>query len=156
VQPAVELRTPAPPSVAVDHGSEELAAWFVHAKCEEYAQQLADVEGLKVIDDLLPLLGEPDQAILERLKFMRPADARRFVSSLRSDASIGFSAWLSKIGCIDYKQQLMAMGYRSTDDMYELQGKTDDFIRGKFAFIGAAKKAHLERLVKSIQAIVIE
>ena len=142
--------------MAVDHGSEELAAWFVHAKCEEYAQQLADVEGLKVIDDLLPLLGEPDQAILERLKFMRPADARRFVSSLRSDASIGFSAWLSKIGCIDYKPQLLAMGYRNTDDLFELQEETDDFLRSKFSFVGQAKKVHLEKLIKAIRAIAIE
>ncbi len=133
MQPAVEVQAAAPQSAAVDDGSGELAAWLVHAKCEEYAQQLADAEGLKVVGDLLPLLGEPDQAILERLKFMKPADAKRFLSSLRSDASLqrrkaesDFSAWLLRMGCIDYEQQLRARGYKSTDDMYELQGESGE------------------------------
>jgi hypothetical protein len=52
------------------------------------------------------------------------------------------SAWPRKIGCIDYEQQLLARGYKSTDDMYELQGESDESIRATLACIGAAKRAH--------------
>jgi hypothetical protein len=33
--------------------------------------------------------------------------------------------------------------------------ESNDSIRAKFAFIGQAKKAHLQRLIKGIRAIVI-
>jgi hypothetical protein len=72
---------------------------------------------------------------------MAPADAKaRLVAS--EHAPLGLSAWLLRMGCIDYEQQLRARGYKSTDDMYELQGESDESIRATFAFIGAAKRAH--------------
>jgi hypothetical protein len=136
---------------AVEH-NDELAAWLAAVKCNAYAQQLKDIVGMRVIDDLVPLLDESDEAIYERLNaFMLPADAKRFVFSLRGD----FSLWLWKVGCIDYKQQLFEMGYKSTDDLFELRDEPDDVIRAKFDFIGQTKKAHLQRLIKGIRAIVL-
>jgi hypothetical protein len=133
-------------------GGSELGAWLKAAKCEEYAQQLEKVKGIRCIDDLELLLDKSDTSICDGMEgLMKEADARRFVKALRHD----FSLWLRKVGCIGYKQQLSKMGYNSIDDMYELQGKTDDFIRGKFEFIGQKKKAHLERLIKGIRAITI-
>ncbi len=51
--------------------------------------------------------------------------------SVKADTS--FSVWLNTIGCVDYKPQLLAMGYRNTDDLFDLQDETDDFIRSKFS-----------------------
>jgi hypothetical protein len=133
-------------------GWNSLAAWLAAAKCDVYAQQLEEIEGITMLDDLVALLDDSDEDLYSRLKaFMKPADARRFVLSLRTD----FSLWLLKVGCGEYKRQLLAMGYKSTDDMFELQDESDDSIRAKFAFIGQAKKANLQRLIKGIRAIVI-
>jgi hypothetical protein len=155
-----------------DEGSHGLAAWLAAAKCEGYLKQLEAEEGLKELDDLLPLLGESDKSLSERLAAlgMKPADAKRFILALRTDLSLGpllaaqalrkadtsFSVWLNTIGCVDYKPQLLAMGYRNTDDLFELQDETDDFLRSKFSFVGQAKKVHLEKLIKAIRAIAIE
>jgi hypothetical protein len=140
------------PSSNAAVGWNSLAAWLAAAKCDVYAQQLEEIEGITMLDDLVALLDDTDEDLYSRLKaFMKPADARRFVLSLRTD----FFLWLRKVGCGDYKQQLLAMGYKSTDDMFELQDESDDSIRAKFAFIGQAKKAHLQRLIKGIRAIVI-
>ena len=131
-------------------GGNELGAWLKAAKCEDYAQKLEDVKGIKCIDDLEPLLDESNASICDGMKgLMKEADAKRFVKALRSD----FALWLRKVGCIDYKQQLSKMGYNSIDDGYELQDETDDFIRGKFDFIGQKKKAHLKKLLDGIRAI---
>ena len=131
-------------------GGNELGAWLKAAKCEDYAQKLEDVKGIKCIDDLEPLLDESNASICDGMKgLMKEADAKRFVKALRSD----FALWLRKVGCIDYKQQLSKMGYNSIDDVYELQDETDDFIRGKFDFIGQKKKAHLKKLLDGIRAI---
>ena len=140
------------PSSNAAVGRNSLAAWLAAAKCDVYARQLEEIEGITMLDDLVALLDDTDEDLYSRLKgFMKPADAKRFVLSLRTD----FSLWLCKVGCSDYKQQLLAMGYKSTDDMFELQDESDDSIRAKFAFIGQAKKAHLQRLIKGIRAIVI-
>jgi hypothetical protein len=137
-------------NAAVDLNS--LAAWLAAVKCDVYAQQLEEIEGITMLDDLVALLDDSDEDLYSRLKaLMKPADARRFVLSLRTD----FSLWLRKVGCGEYKQQLSAMGYNSIDDMFELQDESDDSIRARFAFIGQAKKAHLQRLIKGIRAIVI-
>ena len=138
-------------AAADEEGPHGLAAWLAAAKCEVYMRQLEAEEGLKELDDLLPLLGDSDKALFERLAAlgMKPADAKRFVKALRGD----FALWLRKVGCIDYKQQLSKMGYNSIEDMYELQDETDEFIRGKFEFIGQKKKFHLKKLLDGIRAI---
>jgi hypothetical protein len=46
-----------------EEGSHRLAAWLAAAKCEAYSKQLEAEEGLKELDDLLPLLGDSDKSL---------------------------------------------------------------------------------------------
>ena len=56
----------------------------------------------------------------------------------------------------DASEQLEdGMGETEDGPEGESQDESDDSIRAKFAFIGQAKKAHLQRLIKGIRAIVI-
>ncbi len=65
-------------------GSRGLAAWLAAKKCEACMKQLEAEEGLKELDDLLPLLCDSDKTLVERLAALGMKPAEPSDSSWRS------------------------------------------------------------------------
>ena len=121
-------------------------------RCDQYAEQLQQTEGIQELADLSLLLEESDDDIKSKLQsIMKSADVKRFLKALRSDVTL----WLQSLDCLAYSDRLADMGFACLDDFYRTKSHSDEQLRAQFAFIGEMKMVHLDKLIKGIKNISI-
>ena len=129
-----------------------MIGWLSAVRCDQYAEQLQQTEGIQELADLSLLLEESDEDISNRLKlFMKAVDLGRFLKALRSDVTL----WLQSLDCLAYSDRLADMGFACLDDFFGVKDEPDEQLRAQFAFVGEVKKVHLQRLIKGIKNISI-